>query len=42
MARPSKTAPIDYKGTNDLTHGILERAACPDGLPFVLVRDADK
>jgi integrase len=42
MARPSKSAPIDYKGTNDLTHGLLERAACPDGLPFVLVRDADK
>lgn len=42
MARPSKTAPIDYKGPNDLTHGLLERAACPDGLPFVLVRDADK
>ena len=42
MARPSKTAPIDYKGSNDLTHGLLERAACPEGLPFVLVRDADK
>ena len=42
MARPSKTAPIDYKGTNDLAHGLLERATCNDGLPFVLVRDADK
>jgi integrase len=42
MARPSKTAPIDYKGPNDLTHGLLGRAACPDSLPFVLVRDADK
>jgi hypothetical protein len=42
MARPSKTAPIDYKGPNDLTHGLLDRAACPNGLPFVLVRDADK
>ena len=42
MARPSKTAPIDYKGANDLTHGLLDRAACPDGLPFVLVRDGDK
>lgn len=42
MARPSKTAPIDYKGPNELNHGVLERAACPDGLPFVLVRDADK
>ena len=42
MARPSKTAPIDYAATHDLTHGLLERAACPDALPFVLVRDADK
>lgn len=42
MARPSKTAPIDYKGPNDLTHGLLDRAACSEGLPFVLVRDADK
>ena len=42
MARPSKTAAIDYAAAHDLTHGLLERAACPDGLPFVLVRDADK
>ena len=42
MARPSKTAPIDYAAAHDLTHGLLERAACPDSLPFVLVRDADK
>ncbi len=42
MARPSKTAAIDYKAAQDLTHGLLERAACPDGLPFVLVRDVDK
>jgi integrase len=40
MARPSKDAPIDYKDTHDLTHGLLDRAACPDGLPFVLVHDA--
>ena len=42
MARPSKAATIDYTATHDLTHGLLERATCPDGLPFVLVRDADK
>jgi integrase len=42
MARPSKTASIDYAAAHDLTHGLLERAACPDALPFVLVRDADK
>ena len=42
MARPSKTTAIDYTAAQDLTHGLIERAACPDGLPFVLVRDADK
>lgn len=42
MARPSKTAAIDYAQAHDLTHGLLERAACPDGKRFVLVRDADK
>ena len=42
MARPSKTAAIDYTTAQDLTHGLLERAACPDGVAFVLVRDADK
>ncbi len=42
MARPSKTAAIDYAAPHDLTAGLLERAACPDGLPFVLLRDADK
>jgi integrase len=42
MARPSKTAAIDYSAAQDLTHGLLERAVCPAALPFVLVRDADK
>lgn len=42
MARPNKTAAIDYTVAHDLTHGLLERAACPAELPFVLVRDADK
>jgi integrase len=42
MARPSKTAAIDYQDSHDLSHGLLERAACPADLPFVLVRDADK
>lgn len=42
MARPSKTAAIDYTAAHDLTHGLLERATCPADLPFVLVRDADK
>jgi integrase len=42
MARPSKTAAIDYSKPQDLTHALLERAACPSGLPFALVRDSDK
>lgn len=42
MARPSKTAAIDYTAAHDLTHGLLERAACPDGVAFVLLRDAGK
>ena len=42
MARPSKTAAIDYAAAHDLTYGLLERAACPADLPFVLVRDTDK
>jgi integrase len=42
MARPSKTAAINFATPHDLTHGLLERARCPDGMPFVLVRDADK
>lgn len=42
MARPSKTAAIDYTAAQALTVPLLERAACPDDLPFVLVRDADK
>ena len=42
MARPSKTAAIDYSKPQDLTPGLMERAACPEGLTFVLVRDSDK
>ena len=42
MARPSKNAVVDYTVHHVLTHGLLARAACPDGAPFVLVRDDDK
>ena len=42
MARPSKTAEIDYTAAHDLTHGLLERAACPDGVAFTLLKDSDK
>ena len=42
MARPSKTAAINFTTTHDLTHGLLERVTCPEGVSFVLLRDADK
>lgn len=42
MARPSKSAAIDYTTTHELTYGLLERASCPEGQRFVLVKDADK
>ncbi len=42
VARPSKTAAIDYAASHNLTLAMLERVACPDGLACVLVRDADK
>jgi integrase len=42
MARPSKTAAIDYTAAHDLTHGLLERAACPDGVAYTLLKDSDK
>jgi integrase len=42
MARPRKTATVDFTDAHDLTHGLLERATCPADVPFVLVRDAAK
>ena len=42
MARPSKAAPVDYAAAHDLVHGLLDRATCPAGRPFVLVKDSDK
>lgn len=42
MARPSKTASIDFTVTHDLTSGLLERASCPEGASFVLLRDTGK
>jgi len=42
MARPSKTAAIDYTAAHDLTYGLLERASCPVGVAFVLLKDSDK
>ena len=42
MARPSKTSEINYKVSHDLSTGLLERAACPEGVPFILLKDSDK
>jgi integrase len=42
MARPNKTAAIDYSVAHDLTYGMLERASCTPDKAFVLLRDADK
>ena len=36
MARPSKTAPIDYAAAHDLVPGLLDRATCPAGRPVLL------
>lgn len=41
MARPSKEKEINYAAAHVLTFSLLDRAACPAGLPFVLVRDAE-
>lgn len=41
MARPSKTQAIDYAQAHKLSAGLLERAACPDGARFVVVRDVE-
>lgn len=42
MARPSKNAAIDYTAAHDLTFGLLDRASCPEGQRFVLVKDSLK
>lgn len=42
MARPSKSALIDFSTSHILTMGMLERAVCPEGKAFVLLKDADK
>lgn len=42
MARPSKTAAVDYTTTHDLTHGLIDRSSCSPDKTFVLLKDADK
>jgi integrase len=41
MARPSKTAAVDFGRAHALTHGLLERATCPADRPFALLRDTE-
>lgn len=42
MARPSKTAIIDFSALHELTSGLIERATCPPERSFVLLKDANK
>lgn len=42
MARPSKTAAIDFTTPHCLTQGLLERAKCPQEKSYVLLKDSDK
>lgn len=42
MARPSKTATIDFGAAHELTAGLIDRATCPPERPFVLLKDANK
>jgi integrase len=42
MARPGKNSAIDFSTKHELTHGLVDRATCPEGLPYVLLKDARK
>lgn len=42
MARPSKTAIIDFSASHDLTSGLIDRATCPPERSFVLLKDSSK
>ena len=42
MARPSKTSVIDFNISHELTHGLIERTACPLDKPYVLLKDSNK
>ena len=42
MARPKKDDPINYAVAQDLTAPLIDRAPCPHGVPFVLLKDSDK
>lgn len=42
MPSPNNSDAIDYGTSHKLSQKLLQRASCPDGVPFVVVRDADK
>lgn len=42
MARPSKTAIIDFSALHELTSGLIARATCPPERSFVLLKDVSK
>ena len=46
VAFPMNFTPVaargDYSNVHDQTHGLLTRDSCPAGMPFVLVKGADK
>jgi integrase len=42
MARPSKSAAVDFTQAQDLTHGLIDRASCPEDRAFVVLKDSDK
>ncbi len=41
MARPKKDEAIDLGVTHELSEGLIDRLACPPGLPKALLRDKD-
>lgn len=42
MARVGRGISIDFTSAHELAHGLLERASCPTGKEFVLLRDCKK
>jgi integrase len=41
MARPRSDAPIDLGATHELSEGLIQRLACPAGVPKAFLRDRD-
>ncbi len=41
MARPKKNDVVDLSVTHELSHGLIERLTCPNGVPKAFLRDRD-